>query len=170
MSVTIAKQVQRRVLAAADRLDSQPAPEVAAAPPSTPAPVVEDADLAARKRTRRPFGSHQQKLFYPPRAGYHRHWFNDSPGRIINAQEAGYEHVKDDTGKNVVRPVGVNDSGGALMAYLMEIPEEWYKEDMAANQKANDEIDNAIKRGNVAGTVGEDGRYIPARGITIRRE
>lgn len=121
------------------------------------------------KDTRRPFGSSTQKLAYEPRAGYHRHWFNDEPGRIDQALAAGYTHVEDKEGKKVVRVVGVNPAGGPLMGYLMELPEEWYQEDMAAGQKAVDVLDQSIRRGDVAGEVGKDGRYVPQnRGINIR--
>lgn len=121
------------------------------------------------KDTRRPFGSQTQKLAYEPRAGYHRHWFNDLPGRIVQAQEAGYSFVEDKEGKKVHRVVGVDAAGGPLEAYLMEIPEEWYQEDMSRNEEATRKLDESIRRGNVAGEVGKDGRYVPAsRGISIR--
>lgn len=117
---------------------------------------------------RRPFGSQTQKLAYEQRAGYHRHWFNDDPGRIHTALEAGYTHVVNKEGKNVQRVVGVNPAGGALMGFLMEIPEEWFQEDMARGQELVAKMDQAIKSGAVAGQPGQDGRYIPeSRGIKI---
>lgn len=118
--------------------------------------------------TRKPFGSHQQKLAYAAREGYHRHWFNEIPGRLDRALEAGYTFVLDKESQKVCRPVGVGESGGALMAYLMEIPEEWYKEDQAAEQKRLDDLDNNLRQGvDAQGKPGQDGRYIPARGIKI---
>ena len=120
------------------------------------------------KEKRRPFGSQVQKLAYEPRAGYHRHWFNNSPGRIEQALEAGYTHVEDKEGKKVQRVVGVDAAGAPLTGYLMEIPEEWFEEDMARNQKMVDERDHAIRTGSIAGQPGKDGVYIPeARGIKI---
>lgn len=125
--------------------------------------------LRVNKQSRKPFGSHLQKLAYPPREGYHRHWFNDSPGRLETALEAGYTHVIDKEGRKVARPVGINDSGSALMGYLMEIPLEWYKEDMEAQQRPLDQFDDSLRRGEDSqGKPGQDGRYIPARGITIK--
>lgn len=121
------------------------------------------------REARKPFGSQTQKLAYPPRANFHRHWFSDTPGRIEDALRAGYTHVEDKEGKKVSRPVGVSVSGGVEMGYLMEIPEEWYKEDMALQQRAIDANDDAIRRGAVSGTPGVDGRYVPeSRGIKIR--
>jgi len=116
---------------------------------------------------RRPFGSQNQKLAYAPRVGYHRHWFNDDPGRIQTAQDAGYTHVQDKEGKVVSRVVGVNPAGGALTGFLMEIPEEWFEEDMARGQELVKQTEQAIKSGAVGGTPGQDGRYIPSTGIKI---
>lgn len=116
--------------------------------------------------TRKPFGMLEQKLSYPAREGFHRHWFNDTPGRVQRAQEAGYEHVKDDEGKNVCRIVGSAEGGGALNGYLMEIPEEWYKQDMAAQQKEVDAKEATMRRGELEKQAG-DGRYVPAQGISI---
>ena len=108
-----------------------------------------------------PFGSFVQRLAYPERPGYHRHWFNDSPGRIMRALQAGYKHVTDPDGKNVSRPVGTAIGGGALIGFLMELPGRWWDKDMALLQKEVDRIDGAIRRGNIEGQVGRDGRYIP---------
>lgn len=121
------------------------------------------------KETRRPFGSQVQKLAYEARAGFHRHWFNNSPGRLDTALAAGYTHVEDKDGRKVQRVVGVNEAGDALFGFLMEIPEDWYQEDMARQQGEIDKTDSAIKTGNVAGTPGVDGRYIPPTlGISIK--
>lgn len=119
------------------------------------------------KEQRRPFGAQVQKLAYPTREGFHRHWFNDEPGRIDTALAAGYTHVEDKEGKKVQRVVGVNSAGGSLTAYLMETPEEWYQEDMRDQQKLVDERDEAIRKGSIAGAPGEDGRYV--KHISIKR-
>lgn len=133
---------------------------------NTPLPTVR----RPGRDTRRPFGSHNQKLAYESRSGFHRHWFNEDPGRIDQALAAGYTHVEDKEGKKVARVVGTNPAGGPLMGYLMEIPEEWYQEDMVAGQKKVDELDASIRRGDIAGEVGSDGRYVPKdRGIMIRQ-
>lgn len=115
---------------------------------------------------RRPFGALEQKLAYPAREGFHRHWFNDSPGRIERAKEGGYEHVKGDDGKNVNRIVGTAEGGGPQTGYLMEIPEEWWKADMAEYQKQVNEKEDTIKRGELESQQG-DNRYVPQQGIKI---
>lgn len=121
-----------------------------------------------QRSARKPFGSMTLKLDYPQREGFHRHWFNDIPGRVSRALEAGYEHVKGNDGKNVSRTVGTAEGGGALTAYLMEIPEEWYREDMAKEQQIIDDKEAAMKRG-VSGGPESEGQYVPKQGISIRQ-
>ena len=113
------------------------------------------------KDARQPFGSTTQKLAYPPRPGFHRHWFNDDPGRIDMAVAAGYTHVIGKDGQRVCRVVGVTAGGGPLQGYLMEIPEEWYQEDMARQNAETEKTMDAVRRGAIAGQPGVDGRYIP---------
>lgn len=133
-----------------------------------------NAELAARAQIdppnrpqRRPFSSVELKLAYESRTGFHRHWFNDVNNRISRALEAGYTHVIGKDEKNVSRIVGVAEGGGPLHAFLMEIPEEWYKEDMAREQKLIDEREAAIKRGAPQGGEVEQS-YVPSQGITIK--
>lgn len=139
--------------------------------PTLGLPVKEDKPetqvSAPRRQTRVPFGALDMKLAYPDREGYHRHWFNDVAGRIDRALKAGYEHVKDKEGKNVTRLVGTAEGGGGLHAFLMEIPQEWYEEDMAREQAQVNEREASIKRGAPQGAEVERG-YIPSQGISIR--
>lgn len=102
------------------------------------------------RRTRKPLGTTEQKLAYAPRQGFVRRWFNDMPGRVSRAvEEGGWTHVLDAKGKNVERVVGVKPEGGALAAFLLELPEEWYREDMAAQQAAIDAKEQSMRRGQV---------------------
>lgn len=132
------------------------------------------------RESRKPFGSQTQKLAFPPRVGFHRHWFNETPGRIQQAQEAGYTHVMDDTTqKPVTRIVGVTQQGAALSAYLMEIPQEWWEADMAENDKKVSEKEDTIRRGQVEASDPRDrdsrftntaqGRKIDIRQTAARR-
>lgn len=129
-------------------------------------PPKETSELAPRRAMRKPFGALDQKLAYAPREGYHRHWFNDVPGRIERALEAGYEHVTDREGKKVVSVVGTAEGGGPLQAFLMEIPQEWYDQDMAVQQAERDKVMAQIKEGKLEAKDG-DNRYIPSQGIKI---
>lgn len=119
---------------------------------------------------RQPFGEPHLKLQAPARPGYRRYWFNDEPGRIDRALKAGYSLVKVG-GRNTRSVVGRAKNGGAQVAYLMEIPQAWFEQDMAAQQARVDEIDAAIKGGTInkdGGTATKDGdnRYIPKEGIS----
>ena len=111
-----------------------------------------------RKRVRKPFGNANQKLAYPNRPGYHRHWFNDVPGRLMDAEQAGYDQVMDANGKPVSMVVGVARGGGPLTAYLHEIPLEDYQEDMAANDSAVHERLGQIQSGRFNAPAGRDGQ------------
>lgn len=99
---------------------------------------------------RKPFGSSTQKLAFEKRPGYFHYWFNDTPGRLKAALDAGYTHVIDETTRKPIQMVvGVTAQGGPLHGFLMEIPEEWHAEDMAANEKKVREKEDTIKRGQV---------------------
>src|SRR5215472_17049252 len=106
---------------------------------------------------RKPFGSQQQKLAYPDREGFHRHWFNDVPGRIREAREAGYEQVHDEDGKPVSMVVGIGRGGQPLVAFLMEQPQSRRDEDVAAQEKAVHGLLAKIGRGEHSRPAGTDG-------------
>ena len=143
--------------------------------------VRKEADRPTRK-ARNAFGSAQSKLSVPYQdPEYHYHWVNDTPGRIAEAEEHDYEFVTYEEvrmsarvatasggtlGSNVSRLVGKQEDGiTPLNAYLMKIRKEWYDEDQKYQQSKVDEIDSAIRGGNIEGHVGKDGRYIPKGGI-----
>lgn len=119
------------------------------------------ADTLPRRRrepfVRKPFGTWDQKLSYPSREGFHRHWFNDEPGRIIRARDAGYEQVHDPNGRPVSTVVGIGRGGQPLVAFLMEIPEEYFREDMLAQENVVHDLLTQIGRGDHSRPTGEDG-------------
>lgn len=155
---------------------SQPTPPASQPEPPSPAQSVNDPiipwDAPARRRgtdtfERQPFGDAEQQLAYPQRPGYRRYWFNDRPGRIKRAIQAGYAHVNDgDTGQPVVRTTDVVDGRGR-QSYLMEQPIEWYQQDMAKNARRLADRLNDIRNGR-AGPGSDDNRYIPQQGISIQ--
>jgi hypothetical protein len=106
---------------------------------------------------RKPFGGQEQKLAYPNREGFHRHWFNDEPGRILRARDAGYEQVHDEDGRPVSTVVGIGRGGQALVAFLMELPQELFEQDMAAQEMATHELLTQIGRGEHTKPGGADG-------------
>lgn len=131
------------------------------------------------RSTRVPLGVARSKLSVPARAGYVRRWINDTEGRLANAESGGYEFVADEklqVGQqdidNVNRDLGartsrVVDKTTGQKAYLMEIKEEFYKEDQATKVKAVEEVDARIRTGKLEQV---DESYIPDKGKGIRIE
>ena len=136
---------------------------------------VENDGIEPKKRERpqrAPFGTPRQKLTVRPIEGFHLHWVNDSPGRVDEATNGGYEFVSEDEiavagqarqsnsdlGTRVKRLVGRGEDGNAQFAYLMKIPLEWYEQDQQVIQDRVDSVDNMIKRGSM---VKVDRAYAP---------
>lgn len=161
------KQIRRNVAPPPSGVLDGPA---AAAPPAPPdidafgrtASMTINGEVAPAFQpgfVRRPFGSLEQKLAAPHRPGFRRYWFNDDPqkpGRIDEAYAAGYTHVLDASGKPRSRIVG----RGGIRGYLMECPEEFWKADMAAQERHNQKVEAAIKGDNIGRKAG-DRRYTP---------
>lgn len=123
----------------------------------------EQAAPAPRKSTRIPFGNQVSKMGIPEREGFTRRWFNDKPGRIQRALDAGYKMIENPLTKAPYE-LTVNQSAGkndAMKAFAMEIPNEFYDEDFALKQEALDLTDEAIYTGKLNEQKG-DKRYVPA--------
>lgn len=131
------------------------------------------------RNTRVPLGVARAKLSVPQRPGYVRRWINDAEGRLLQAEQAGYQYALDqklqigdadidnenrDLGARVSRVV---DKTTGQKAYLMEIPQDFYADDQAAKAKQVAEIDDRIKKGKVDDA---EARYIPDDGKGIRIE
>lgn len=121
---------------------------------------------AVMEGERVPFEDAELKMAWPSRPGYRRYWFNDVPGRIMRAKQAGYTHVIDtDTGGNA-EVISDKTVQGGRKSYLMELPMPLYQQDMARNaarvQAGLDQI-----RSGQAGPGAGDNRYIPSTGISI---
>jgi hypothetical protein len=129
-----------------------------------------------QRRERVPLSAMRQKLQAPKREGFTRRWVNDEGGRPQDFERAGYAFVEDEgvhtdgEGSRISRRVGKTDEGRPIYAFLMEQKQEWYDEDQAEKNKELDATDQAIKSGNIAGQVGQDGRYTPSQGITYKRD
>ena len=153
----------------------------------TLAEKVERAEATRTERTptrRKAFNGTEGKLIVNGNIdGYHLHILNDSPGRIDQALQSGYEFVLqeeiDGVGMNVVSRntdigdkvrflVGHAEDGGPLYAYLMKIKQEWYEEDQREAESRNQRIDEAIRKGKTPG-VDSQGFYTPKEGIKISR-
>lgn len=130
--------------------------------------------VARLRDQRKPFAGFTQKLAYPPRAGYYRYWFNDEPGRIVQARDAGYEHVKNPQSKQPEkRVVGVRKEGGALFAYLMEIPTEIWEDDQKLTRRRTDDMEQAIRQSRVIAQSDQSAKedegnfYVPGGGSKV---
>jgi hypothetical protein len=73
------------------------------------------------------------------------------------AREAGYEQVHDEVGKPVSTVVGIGRGGQALVAFLMEIPEDIFREDMAAQEMVTHALMTQIGKGEHTRPGGADG-------------
>lgn len=131
------------------------------------------------RRRRKPLGQPQQKLNATVPDGFVGYWFNDKPGRISQALEAGYTFVNDqgaDAGEDRSQArfelVGTHEDGSPLHAYLMAIPREWHEEDQLAKQEPIEATEEAIRRGRVnPGVTTQDSSdvyYQPSEGSSIR--
>ncbi len=137
-----------------------------ASPPPAPVEQVVDidpdvlADIARRRANAPPVGS--TKMAIPQRVGWVRRWFNDSPGRIYQKQQKGWNICKNpETGENWMQVVNnaVTEVGG-LKGYVMEIPLQFFQEDQDAKQKRLDELDQQIY-GGTYNEEPDDKRYVP---------
>lgn len=113
------------------------------------------AEIARIRQIRKPLGALSQKLALEVRRGYHRHWFNDTPGRVDEAVASGWAHVLDKDKKPLKRVVGAGRDNGALYAYAMELPEVFWLEDMQSrHDKATEKVE-ALKKSPVQSRPGE---------------
>lgn len=145
-----------------------PSPSTSVFDPIIPwdAPARRTGEVAQAQR--KPFGDSEQQLAYPERPGYRRYWANDRPGRIKRFIQAGYAHVVDDeTGEVVARNTDVIDGHGRK-SYLMEIPIQWYQEDMAKNAARLADRLNDIRTGRHGPGSEDPTRYVPRQGISIQ--
>ena len=127
------------------------------------------------RQQRVPLGQIKAKLAREASKGMVGRFVNDTAGRVQAARKAGYEHVMVTTGmdgeeRQDSEIVGVQENGQPLIAFYMEIPLKFYREDQKAKQEQVDIVDDAIRHGNIEGAVGQDGRYVPEQGIKVRRE
>lgn len=160
----------------ADRPANQPEVSAIDLPPGidpSPVPVLEMGEAAAGPglgaHVRVPFGTRSQKLHFPKREGYKRRIFNDTPGRLEAALQAGYTFVMTPGRTHISRAVGTAERGGKQTGYLMEIPQQFYDEDFAAKQASLDVVDRQILKGTF-NEERDDKRYVPnSVGITARR-
>jgi len=107
------------------------------------------------REKRIPIGQ-QSRIKFKQRPGYVRRMVNDVADgeRVKMFQKAGYSIVTEDTAGGDTRagadtqvgsPV-IRSVGGGVRGVLMEIPEEFYREDQAAKEERLSKIDDELKR------------------------
>lgn len=112
---------------------------------------------ARRERRRADIGSGDYKLSAPQRPGFVRRWVNDVTGRVDRFRDNGWDAVQEDG--TDARHVGGNKN--PLKAVLMEIPEEFYREDQV--KKLSKVVDPKQMAENKAKAKTDDSpeEYIP---------
>lgn len=105
---------------------------------------------------------------------FHLHWINDEGDRVERMLRAGYAFVErselainnahlvplnKDLGERISQSVGTKASGEPMLAYLMKLPLDIYNKRKGREQIYNDQVDEAIRRGQV-GNPGPKS-YIP---------
>jgi hypothetical protein len=103
--------------------------------------VIETKERPQRKQRNSITGTRTKLSLTGEEPGFHYAWINDD--NTGTALDAGYEFVSHDIkvgnkhidissmqGAKISRNVG-----GGVIAYLMRVPQEWYDEDMAAEQR-----------------------------------
>ena len=96
------------------------------------------------------------------------HWLNDDPGRLERAEAGGYKFVDPvhvpSLGRSAVHADASDPESGARVsmvvsrgdpiqrAYLMEIKEEFYKEDQIKKEAVNAQVDEALALGGSRGS------------------
>ena len=135
------------------------------------APVAPGRSAAARATApqRVPFGAMTLTLHVEARPGFFQHWFNDVPGRIERAKLAGYTNRADPEGRPICRTVGKDEAAKPITAYLMEIPREWYDQDIGLQQSELEERLADIRHGRSGPGGNDPTRYVGKQGITVRR-
>jgi len=116
---------------------------------TSPEGEISTAAPRTRKRKKGALSGGERKLAdLAPRAGFIRRWFTNTEGRIQRFIDRDWEVVESDS-QSTERGIGGGDRG-----ILMEIPEEFYKEDQA-EKTAN--IRNIERKSDQLG----DGEYSP---------
>ena len=103
-------------------------------------------------------------------------WFNDEPGRVERALGGGYKYVKPRHARSLGHgalhggstdissarvSIVVNRGDPVIRAYLMEIEEEFYNEDLVRKESVNAQVDEALALGGKTGGSEFEQAYKP---------
>lgn len=105
------------------------------------------------RRNRVPMGGQRQKLARAEIPGYHQRWIDGTPGRLADAERAGYEFVMipdPDGGGGEVKEqmvVGTLPGGKPHIQYRMKQKAEFYHEDQELKLDNIRRVERTIKHG-----------------------
>lgn len=138
-------------------------------------------------RGRIPLSTPRMKLEVPEIPGYVCQWFLDTPGRIMQARQAGYEFVSPDeialnpgslagshmedgntslSGSQITYHGSVGDDGKAQKLYLLKQKREFYDLDQAETAKRNEGVAASLRGGyDVGGNRHEEGNDSRSRTV-----
>lgn len=133
-------------------------------------------EAKTQRRRRASVGGFRQKLDAPQREGYVRRWVDDSPARIMEMQDLGYDfaHEKagagaqrtDGQGSRISRMGGKRDDGSPHQLVLMETPADEYAIGTKEREDALKPFEEALRAG--ADTTGRlQDTYKPSASSSI---
>lgn len=140
---------------------------------------IQAAARALREKSRNEFKGtgalDRQTMVAPQRAGFYRRFVNDNKGRIDMLLQKGYYFVSknqegsflptDSLSKAFVKRAGTKEDGTPLFGYLMELPEDMYREDQQAKENRILAKEEVIRNGSGDGTgLSPDVSYDPTEG------
>ncbi len=103
---------------------------------------------------------------------YQYRFANDTPGRIPQLMALDYDPAPE-MGKVTSAHAGVSEGGQPYNTVLMRKRRDWFDDDQREKQRPLDEIDDAIRRGNINHPAnqlnGNGGFYTPDTGNTLER-
>ena len=138
-----------------------------------------DQEKAAPRRRRASTGGFRQKLDAPQREGFVRRWVDDSPARVMEMQELGYDFAHeqagtgakrtDGQGSRISRMGGKRDDGSPHQLVLMETPASEYAVGAKEKEDALKPFEDALRAG--ADTTGRlQDTYTPSERSSITHQ
>ncbi len=133
-------------------------------------------EAKTQRRRRAQVGGFRQKLDAPQREGYVRRWVDDSPARVMEMQELGYDFAQekagagaqrtDGQGSRISRMGGKRDDGSPHQLVLMETPADEYAIGVKEREDALKPFEEALRAG--ADTTGRlQDTYKPSNSSSI---
>jgi hypothetical protein len=136
-------------------------------------------EKAAPRRRRASVGGFRQKLDAPQREGFVRRWVDDSPGRIMEMRDLGYDFAQDHAGSGakrtdgqgsrISRMGGKRDDGSPHQLVLMETPQSEFDIGRKEKEDALKPFEDALRSG--ADTTGRlKDQYTPSERSSITHQ